>query len=90
MSEQTPPKIEFPCPNYLIKVMGESGAVLMSLVNEVMEREAPGFDRALTTVKDSRNGRFQSVTVYITATGEPQLKRIHEALIASPLIKMVL
>ncbi len=90
MTDQTPPKIEFPCPNYLIKVMGESGAALMSLVNEVIEQEAPGFERVKTTVKDSRNGRFQSITVYITATGEPQLKRIHQALIASPLVKMVL
>lgn len=90
MSEQHPPKIEFPCEDYPIKVLGDAGNELRELVIEVMERHAPGFDQTQIRVKDSRNGTYQSLTVRITATGVQQLKTIHRELIASPLTKTVL
>lgn len=91
MSEsQQPPKIEFPCPDYPIKILGDAGPGLHELVIEVMEQHAPGFDQARMTVRDSRNGRYQSLTVWITAEGESQLKAIHEDLIQSKLTKMVM
>ncbi len=90
MSEQQPPKIEFPCEDYPIKVLGDAGDELRQLVIDVMERHAPGFDQAQIRVKDSRNGTYQSLTVRITATGEQQLKTIHQELIASSITKMVL
>ncbi len=83
-------KITFPCEGYPIKVMGEAGAGLREFVLTVMERHAPGFDLSKVTVRDSRNGRFQSLTVFITATGEPQLKSIFADLKTSSLIRMVL
>ncbi len=88
--ENQPPKIEFPCENYLIKVLGDAGPELHSLVIEVMERHAPGFDQTRITVNESSKGRFQSVTVWITATGEPQLRAIHEDLRIHRLVKMVM
>lgn len=90
MSEQQPPKIEFPCENYPIKVLGDAGQELHSLVIEVMERHAPGFDQARITINESSKGRFQSVTVWITATGEHQLRTIHEELRISKRVKMVM
>lgn len=90
MSDSNAPKIEFPCPDYPIKVMGDAGDELHSLVVEVMERHAPNFDQTRISVRDSSKGRFQSVTVWITATGVPQLEAIHEDLRTSPLTKMVL
>lgn len=90
MTEPQPPKIEFPCEDYPIKVLGDAGDALYRCVIQVMERHAPGFDEAAITVKDSRNGRYQSVTVWIVATGEPQLHSIHQDLRASGLVKMVL
>ena len=90
MAEQQPPKIEFPCENYPIKVLGDAGQELHSLVIEVMEQHAPGFDQARITINESSKGRFQSLTVWITATGEPQLRSIHEALRISKLVKMVM
>lgn len=56
----------------------------------VIERHAPGFDAAAMTVRDSRNGRFQSLTVYITATGTEQLQAIFVDLKRSELVQMVL
>ena len=90
MSEQQPPKIEFPCENYPIKVLGDAGQELHTLVIEVMERHAPGFDQARITINESSKGRFQSVTVWITATGEHQLRTIHEELRISKRVKMVM
>lgn len=90
MSEQQPPKIEFPCENYPIKVLGDAGQELHTLVIEVMERHAPGFDETRITINESSKGRFQSVTVWITATGEHQLRAIHEDLRISKRVKMVM
>lgn len=90
MSDSTPPRIEFPCPDYPIKVVGDACDELHTCVMTVMERHAPGFDAAKITVRDSRNGRFKSFTVFITATGEPQLQAIFEDLKQSSAVKMVL
>lgn len=90
MSDPQAPKIEFPCKDYPIKVLGDAGGELQQLVIEVMERHAPGFDETRMTIRDSRNGRYQSFTVWITATGEPQLRAIHEDLRSSRLTKMVM
>lgn len=90
MAEPKAPKIEFPCPDYPIKVLGDSGEALKNLVIEVMQRHAPDFDQNTLRVRDSRNGRYQSYTVCITATGEDQLRAINDDLRANPLTKMVM
>jgi putative lipoic acid-binding regulatory protein len=90
MSQPQPPKIEFPCENYPIKVLGESAPELHTYVIEVMERHAPGFDQTRITINESSKGKFQSVTVWITATGVDQLTAIHNDLRINRLIKMVM
>ncbi len=90
MSEPAAPKIEFPCPDYPVKIMGESGADYYEFALSVVERHAPGFDQTSITIRESSKGTFQSITVFITATGEPQLKSLHQDLIASSKTKMVL
>lgn len=84
------PKIEFPCPDYPVKIMGVSGAEFREYVLNTVEIHAPGFDATRITVKDSAKGTFQSITVLITATGEQQLSDLNTALRASELVKMVL
>ena len=88
MAQQEPPKIEFPCEDYPIKVLGDAG--LLDFVLETTEAFAPGFDRSKVVVKDSSKGRFNSVTVYITATGQDQLEQYHQALRANDAVKIVL
>jgi len=88
--EQQAPKIEFPCPDYPIKSMGEATASYKEAVLTIMERHASGFDIGKVSVRDSRNGTFQSVTVFITATGEEQLQAIFDDLKKLPETKMVL
>lgn len=89
MSNQEAPKIEFPC-KYPIKVVGRSGHDFKDVVLDVMAVHAPGFDMASVSVQESSGGKFQSVRVTITATGEPQLKSIFEDLKATGRVQMVI
>ncbi|WP_263146677.1 DUF493 domain-containing protein [Pseudomonas sp. RIT-PI-AD] len=84
------PKIEFPAERYPIKVIGDAGEGFADLVIEVIQRHAPDLDVATLTVRDSRNGRFLSVHLLITATGVEQLQAIHSDLRATGRVHMVL
>ena len=92
MNQQTKdaaPLIEFPC-DYPIKVLGTADPALHQHVLQVMDRHAPGFDRRKITIRDSSKGKWQSITVIITATGKPQLEEIFAELKTSSRVKMVL
>ena len=89
MIKKEPPKIEFPC-EYPIKVMGEANALFHQHVLGVMDKYAAGFDRSKVSVRDSKKGRWQSITITITATGSGQLADIFKELKSNSLVKMVL
>ena len=89
MSEPDAPKIEFPCA-YPIKVIGEQCAEFRDCVLAVMLAHDPDLDRALITERESNKGRFVSLTVTITATGEAQLQEIYADLKATGRVKMVI
>tara|TARA_B110000971_G_C19856641_1_gene429671 strand:- start:331 stop:651 length:321 start_codon:yes stop_codon:yes gene_type:complete len=84
-----PPKIEYPC-DYPIKVLGDSGIDLYTLVMTVMESYSPGFNKSKTTIKDSKNGTYQAITVTITATSAEQIQSLFDDLKVNPLVKIVL
>lgn len=88
--QQEPPKIEFPCENYPIKVIGDNADDFATLVIQVMQKYVIDFDHNTVSLNPSRNGTFVSVRLSITATGHDQLKDIHEALLATGRVKMVL
>lgn len=88
-SDTQRPLIEFPCKDYPIKVLGDAFVdfeqevlAAIKVHAEICGKPAP--------LNASRNGRFSSITVNIVATGEPQLKRLHEDLKALVFVKMVL
>ncbi|APU31856.1 hypothetical protein DFO61_4557 [Ectopseudomonas oleovorans] len=89
-SDVQPPKIEFPCERYPIKVIGTAGEGFSDLVIEVIQRHAPDLDTSTLVMRDSRNGNFLSVQVLITATGVEQLQAIHVDLRATGRVHMVL
>jgi uncharacterized protein len=90
MATQEPPRIEFPCEDYPVKIMGDAHEEMHAFVMSTTASFAPDFDQTKVSVRASSKGRFQSITVYITATGIDQLDAYHQALIAHPAIKMVL
>ena len=88
MSED-PPKIVFRC-EYPIKVLGRAGAAFLSAVMAVFTQHAAGVLEQDVVVKDSRKGTFQSITVTIEAQSEEQLRLIHQDLMDTGLVSMVL
>ena len=90
MSEPEAPRIEFPCADYPIKVMGENTVAYREAVMAIMRVHAPGFNEKKVTVRASRNGNYQSITVFIEATGKEQLQAIFEELKKHSSTRMVL
>jgi len=89
MAEPNPPKIEFPCA-YPIKVLGRSCDDFEASILAVFERHAPGFDQQTIAARASRKGTFTALTITITATGPDQLDALHQDLIATGHVTMVL
>ncbi|MFC6670094.1 YbeD family protein [Marinobacterium aestuariivivens] len=90
MSDQQPPKIEFPCADYPIKVIGHNRDDFRGFVIETVQFHAPDLDIDQVSIQGSREGNFLSVRFCITATSAEQLKRLHEDLMASGRVKMVI
>ena len=56
----------------------------------VFDQYAAGFSEQDVLVKDSRNGTFQSITITIEAQSEEQLRQIHQDLMDTGLVSLVL
>lgn len=84
------PKITFPCADYPIKVVGNNADDFYGFVVETVKGFDPDLDLAQISIQDSRNGRFRSVRLKMTATGEEQLQALFEKLKASGRVHMVL
>ena len=82
-------EIEFPC-DYPIKVLGRSHDDLQSVIFEVFERHAPGFDQTTLNIRPSSKGTFTALTLTITATGRDQLDALHQDLMATGMVQMVI
>jgi len=85
-----PPKIEFPCTDYSMKIVGRKTPEYQHWVLECIEQLASGLDRKKVQVVDSRNGTFQSIRLAITADSADHLKTIHQTLMASGKVNLVL
>ncbi|MDA1074096.1 MAG: DUF493 domain-containing protein [Proteobacteria bacterium] len=83
------PRIIFPC-DYPIKVIGISSNRLVETVLDIVRLHAPDLDTERMTFRDSSKGNYCAVNLFIEATGEQQLRALHQDLVASPLVKMVL
>ncbi len=70
--------------------MGRNSDDFERLVYAVVETHAPGFERERVQAKPSRNGNFASLTIFITATGKPQLEALHRGLMDTGAVQMVL
>ncbi|CEA06182.1 protein YbeD [Pseudomonas saudimassiliensis] len=91
MSDKTPdaPKIEFPC-QYPIKIICSAGDGVVERVLAVVRQHDPALDASKLVVQDSKNGRFQSLRLVMTAAGEEQLQQLHLDLKATGHVHMVL
>lgn len=90
MSQPEAPKIEFPCPNYPIKVLGQGADDYAEIIFEIVRVHAPDCDFTQIKIRESSNGRFRAITLYITATGIEQLQVLHRDLMAHHYVQMVI
>ena len=81
--------LQFPC-DFPIKVMGMGDSGFRALVMDLVRRRAPDLDETRVRVRDSRAGRYQSVTVVVNARARAQLDAIYQDLSEHPQIKLVL
>ncbi len=81
--------LRFPC-DFPIKIMGAGAGDLRRLAVELVRRHAPDLDEARVRVRDSRAGRYQSVTVVVRARTRAQLDAIYRELSGHPQIALVL
>lgn len=84
MTEQkTPdeaPRIEFPCEDYPVKIVGASGDIYREAVIKIVQQFDETLVKEKVSINLSRNGKYQSVRISMRATGEEQLKGMFEAL----------
>lgn len=73
-----------------IKVMGAQHEDLVPAVTETALRFDPGFDASTVELRESRGGKYLSVTITVQATSRAQLDALYRALTSHPLVKVVL
>jgi len=83
------PKIEFPCPDYAIKVIGDTVVHFKDTVIEILRKHAE-VDMGTLAERQSTNGKYTTVQLHIVATSEDQLRDINSALRATGIVHMVL
>ncbi len=84
-----PPRIEFPCADYPIKVIGDTGVGFTNSVIEILKKHAE-VDLKTLAERQSSNGKYTTVQLHIIAIGEDQLRDINSALRATGVVHMVL
>ena len=81
--------LEFPCA-FPIKIMGRTQHGFAQAIVDVVQQHAPDFDAALLEMRASKAGNWLSVTATVNATSREQLDNLYRALVAHPMVKMVL
>jgi putative lipoic acid-binding regulatory protein len=86
---EQPSLLEFPC-DFPIKVVGRREDGFAQAVSEIVQRHAADFQPSTLEMRSSRNGRFLSLTVTVTARSKAQLDALYRELCGHPLVMMVL
>jgi putative lipoic acid-binding regulatory protein len=89
MDEEKSVKLEYPC-EYPIKVMGLQEEGFIDCIVEVVLRHDPQFVAATISSRESRNGKYLSVKVTITAKGPEHIQALFMDLKATGRVVMVL
>lgn len=81
--------IVYPSP-FPVKVMGPAAPGFLPAVVGVVRRHDPDFDPATVEMRSSREGKYTSLTVTVTATSREQLDALYKDLCDHPMVVMVL
>ncbi len=81
--------IEYPSV-FPIKVMGQKADGFVAAMVHVAQQFDPGFDMSRVELRESSAGRYQGITLNITATSREQLDELYRTLTTHPMVKVVL
>ena len=87
--EPPPSLLRFPC-EFPMKVVGRREDGFAQLVAEIVMRHAADFRPETMEMRTSKNGRYLSLTVTITAKSREQLDGLYVELSKHPMVMMVL
>lgn len=90
MNPEDAPKIEFPCDDYLIKIVGDDHPDYRPFVAGVLVKYDAKVTEASFTENVSKNGRFVSLTIRMRIEEEIHLTQLFEELKTNTMVKMVL
>ena len=83
-------KIEFPCENYVIKVISLDADDIHATIAACFKVHAPEVDANDVRTNRSSKGRFVSYSFRIVAQSEAQLSALHSDLMLIEAVKMVM
>lgn len=81
--------LEFPC-DFPIKIMGRNHADLEQVVLTIVNTHVTDFDADSMSRRESKNGKYVSITVTILAQNKMQIDNIYQELTAHELVMMAL
>jgi putative lipoic acid-binding regulatory protein len=81
--------IEYPS-LFPIKVMGVKAEGFVEAMTAIATEHDPSFELGRLEMRDSSGGKYQSLTLTVTATSREQLDNLYRALTAHPQAKYVL
>lgn len=88
-TEVKAPKIEFPCKDYPIKVIGDTIVDIKQKIIDIVKKHATINDERVDE-RQSSNGKYTTIQLHIFATGQDQLYDINSELRATGFVHMVL
>ena len=79
--------LEFPC-EFAVKAMGLNEPGFQEIVVQIVRRHCPDLSEGCSKTRPSKNGKWVSVTVTLTATSKKQLDSIYMDLTAHERVTM--
>lgn len=83
------PDLEYPCP-YPIRVIGDNESDFPECIGEIVQKFDDSFDPKSIVVQPSKNGTFVSLRITFVAVSREQLDKLHQAIMATGRVKMVI
>jgi putative lipoic acid-binding regulatory protein len=81
--------IKYPS-DFPIKVVGINEAGFETQIAQVLRHHAPDFDVSSIQVRESRAGKYLSISATITARSRSQLDALYTELTRHPMVRVVL
>jgi len=82
--------INFPCKNYVIRIIGVNSSAFIPTVLDVLKQNVPELDESALVIRTSKTAKFITLQIGITAQSVHHLKKINDELLATKMVKMVL